>query len=176
MDNYWRDPKPGFKWPIGVVQPIKAPAREVWRVISTPGNLEQCHPFCRENPVQVWPGEDSRDEVHYLSGWIYMRIFCRWIEGVGYDLKIGREGGGQSFVSWRIKPIDDHNCSLRITVYPHTFQNLPAAMRWVPHALYIRPKLRSYLSSVTRGFEWVLTRGEPVPRDQFGKHPWFSAH
>jgi hypothetical protein len=26
-----------------------------------------------------------------------------------------------------------------------------------------------------RGFEWYVTRGEPVPRNKFGKHPWFSA-
>jgi hypothetical protein len=29
--------------------------------------------------------------------------------------------------------------------------------------------------SVGKGFEWYVTRGAPVPRDQFGKHPWFSA-
>lgn len=29
-----------------------------------PGNLELCHPFCRSNPVQSWPGKDSIDEVH----------------------------------------------------------------------------------------------------------------
>ena len=31
------------------------------------------------------------------------------------------------------------------------------------------------LVMVTRGFEWYVTRGEPVPRNQFGPHPWFSA-
>jgi hypothetical protein len=34
--------------------------------------------------------------------------------------------------------------------------------------------LRRYLSSVTRGVEWWVTRGEPVPRNQFGSHRWFS--
>jgi len=24
------------------------------------------------------------------------------------------------------------------------------------------------------GFEWYITTGERVPRDAFGKHPWFS--
>jgi hypothetical protein len=35
--------------------------------------------------------------------------------------------------------------------------------------------LGKYLQSVVKGFEWYVTRGEPVPRDQFGKHTWFSA-
>ena len=39
----------------------------------------------------------------------------------------------------------------------------------------LRPLLAEYLSSVVRGFEWYVTRGEAVPRDQFGPHPWFSA-
>jgi hypothetical protein len=168
------DPKPGYKWPVVAAQPIKAPIEEVWNVISTPGNLETCHPFCARNPVDTWPGEGSRDEIHYLSGWIYERKFLQWIEGVGYDLEIGRAGGGKSFVSWRIIPSDYQSCSLRIAVYPHILQNRSIVIRWLPHFLYIGPWLRRYLSSVTRGFEWYITRGEAVPRNQFGGHPWFS--
>ncbi len=170
----WDDPKPGFKWPVAVAQSITAPAGEVWDVISMPGNLEPSHPFCAMNPVQVWPGEESRDEVHYLSGWVFERRFCRWIDGVGYDLEIGRSGGGMSLVSWRIVSVDDRTCILRIAVYPHILQNLPVVIRWLPHIISIGPGLRKYLSSVVRGFEWYVTRGEPVPRNQFGSHPWFS--
>ncbi|UCG72854.1 MAG: hypothetical protein JSV45_00260 [Chromatiales bacterium] len=140
-----------------------------------PGNLEICHPFCVKNPVHVWPGPDSRDEVHYLNGWIYERRFCRWIDGTGYDLEIGKAGGSQSWVSWRISPVDERRCTLRITVYPHVFQNLPVAIRWLPYLVRVRPMLKSYLDSVIKGFAWYLARGEPVPRNQFGRHPWFSA-
>jgi hypothetical protein len=77
-------------------------------------------------------------------------------------------------VSWRITPIEDQHCILRIAVYPHFLQNVALAVQWLPHHLVIRPKLKSYLSSVTRGFEWYVTRGETVPRKQFGSHPWFS--
>jgi len=139
-----------------------------------PGNLELCHPFCSENPVEDWPGPGSRDAIHYLSGWVFERRFTRWIEGVGYDLEIGRHSGAMSFVSWRIAPIDDQNCALRITVFPHVLQEVPLAIRWLPHLLRVRPLLRSYLSSVVRGFEWYVTRGESVAHNQFGSHPWFS--
>lgn len=140
-----------------------------------PGNLELCHPFCASNPVQEWPGPNSVDEVHYLSGWVYVRQFCNWIDGVGYDLNIGRKGGNQSFVYWRINEIDENNCTLRITVHPHALQKLPAAIRWLPHFTKLRPALQSYLDSVVKGFEWYVTRGAAVPRNQFGRHPWFSA-
>jgi len=139
-----------------------------------PGNLEPCHPFCDQNPVEKWPGAESRDQIQYLSGWVLERRFSRWIDGVGYDLDIGRSGGESSSVSWRITPIDNQNCSLRITVYPQVLQAMPPAIRWVPHLLRVRPLLKSYLSSVVRGFEWYVTRGEPVPRNKFGSHPWFS--
>lgn len=171
----WENPKPGYKWPVAVAQPITAPAGVVWAAISMPGNLESCHPFCAKNPVERWPGEGSRDQIHYLSGWVFERRFCRWIEGVGYDLEIGRRGGGMSFVSWRVLPGDSQNCKLQITVYPHVLQHIPAAIRWLPHALRLGPMLKRYLSSVTRGVEWYVIRGEPVPRNQFGTHPWFSA-
>ena len=72
-------------------------------------------------------------------------------------------------------PVDSQNSLLRIAVYPHLLQNIPPAIRWLPHLLYVGPLLRRYLSSVARGFEWYVTRGEAVPRNQFGRHPWFSA-
>ncbi len=167
--------KSGFKWPVAAEQTIAAPAKEVWHVISKPGNLELCHPFCARNPVQVWSGADSRDEVHYLSGRVYERRFGQWLEGTGYDLEIRSRDDALASVSWRITPIDDQSCTLRITVYPYAFQKFPVVVRWFMYVLRLRPMLGAYLESVVKGFEWYVTRGEPVPRNQFGKHVWFSA-
>jgi len=172
--NDWEDPRPGFKWPVSASCSIDAPADKVWSVISSPGNLELCHPFCAQNPVHEWPGPKSRDEVHYLSGWKFERQFLSWIDGVGYDLEIGRKGGKTSFVSWRIQPSGLASSTLRIVVYPYVLQSWPLILRWLPHRLRLEPLLRSYLESVVRGFEWYIVRGEPVPRNQFGSHPWFS--
>ena len=166
---------PGFKWPVSVEWTIGAPAHEVWEAITRPGNLELCHPFCESNPVRNWPGPESVDEIHYLSGWAFERRFRNWIDGVGYDLEIGRRGGKQSSVSWRITPVNEDSCRLRITVFPNALQGIPVAIRWLPYLIRLRPMLRSYLESVVRGVEWYVTRGEPVPRNQFGDHPWFSA-
>ena len=116
----------------------------------------------------------SQDEVHYLSGWVFARQFREWIEGVGYDLEIGRPGGSKSTVSWRITPIDEQSCKLRITVCPSALQGIPVVIRWLPHLLRVRPLLRQYLDSVVRGFEWYVTRKEAVPKNAFGTHPWFS--
>jgi len=164
----------GFRWPVGVTGSIGAPAGDVWAAISMPGNLELCHPFCEKNPAEKWPGVGSRDEVHYLNGLVYQRRFSRWIEGVGSDLDIGRVGGKSSFVSWRITPINDQSSTLRMVVYPHVLQDVPVAIRWLPHLLWVRPRLKAYLPSVVQGFGWYVERGEPVPRNQFGSHPRFS--
>jgi hypothetical protein len=174
MGDYSGSFRAGFKWPIGVTQPIPAPTKDVWSAISMPGNLEYGHPFCETNPVKVWPGAQSRDEVHYLSGWVYERRFKRWFDGVGYDLEIGARGEETSFVSWRITAVDQAACTLTITVYPYLLQGVPTVFRWLPHVAYLRPMLKSYLSSVGQGFEWYVTRQEPVPNNQFGSHRWFS--
>ena len=169
------EPNARFRWPVAFEKKIAAPASAVWDAISMPGNLEPCHPFCASNPVQVWPGPDSRDEVHYLNGLVYERQFRAWTDGIGYDLEIGERGGRKSSVSWRIRPIDERSCVLRITVNPHPLQRIPAPLRWAPYRFWLRPKLEAYLESVVRGFEWYVTRGEPVPRNAFGRHPWFSS-
>ena len=133
-----------------------------------------CHPFCARNEVESWPGENSVDRIRYLSGLEYERRFRDWIEGVGYDLEIYRKTFRQARVEWRISPIDDQTSALRITVYPEPLQGKSAIMRWLAHVAFIRPKLSSYLDSVVRGFEWYITKGEAVPRNQFGRHRWFS--
>lgn len=160
---------------VAIEQEIAAPAADVWRVISTPGNLENCHPFCETNPVQHWPGAESRDEVHYLNGVVYQRQFRDWHEGIGYDLDILHKDKLVAQVSWRLSPANAHRCVLRIHVVPKAIEKYPIAIRWLPFFVRVRPLLRSYLRSVTRGFQWFVERGEPVPRNQFGRHPWFSA-
>ena len=165
-----------FKWPISIDQKINASPEEIWSVISNAGNLEDCHPFCEKNPVIEWGGVGAKDVIHYYSGWIMQREFVNWREGVGYDLVIGREGGRQSYVSWRITEEDEGKGSLRITIYPYALRNIPVAVRWIPHLLVIRPAMHSYLKSVLKGFEWFITTGEPVRKDQFGSHKWFSTN
>ena len=164
----------GFRWPVSASATMAAPAGDLWKAISMPGNLELCHPFCQKNPVLAWPGAESRDEVHYLNGLVFERWFRHWDEGAGYDLQIGKRGGPASFVSWRITPEGRESSTLRITVFPYVLQQVPVVVRWAPHLLRLRPLLRSYLFSVVRGFDWYLGRGEAVPRNQWGRHPWFS--
>jgi hypothetical protein len=168
------EPDPRFKWPVAVARKIEAPVEGVWEVISMPGNLEPCHPFCERDAVETWPGPGSRDEVHYLNGWIYQPRIIEWYEGIGYDLDIGRRGGRSSPVSWRVHPLDPEHSMLTICVYPFVLQHLPVFIRRMPHLDRVRPLLKRYLDSVTRGFEWFISRDEPVPRSQFGRHPWFS--
>lgn len=165
----------GVRWPVSANQVIAASAEDVWKIISTPGNLALCHPFCTKNPVQRWPGDDALDQVHYLSGWIYERRFKRWQEGVGYDLEIVSRDKPLAAVSWRVTPVSQQSSRLDITVYPFMLHKYPVVIRWIPHFFFLRPRLKHYLSSVVNGFEWYATRGQAVPRNQFGKHAWFSA-
>ena len=131
------------------------------------------HPFLADNPIERWGGADSRDEVHYLRGLVYQRKFRQWHDGDGFDLEICHRHKPIAWVSWRIMPSNDDTALLRITVYPYGLQKQPLPVRWLPHLTVVRPRLRSYLSSVVRGFKWYVEEGESVPRMQFGRHPWF---
>jgi len=163
-----------FKWPVAARRTIAVPAPKIWEVISSPGTLPLYHPFCEKNPVFEWPGPDSYDEVHYFNGMVLARRFSDWYDDIGYDLEIGRSGGRTSFVSWRITPVKERRTSIEIAVYPHALQQVPTVVRWLPHLLRLRPQLKRYLQSVVRGLDWFITQGQPVRRNQFGAHPWFS--
>lgn len=75
---------------------INAPSEKVWDIISSPGNLEYCHPFCESNPVDKWPGKESIDYVNYYNGLKYIRKFTDWKTGIGYELLIGKTNGKKS--------------------------------------------------------------------------------
>ena len=146
---------------------------ELWNAISVEYNLNNSHPFCKENKSIEWSVDTHKDILVYLNGMTYIRDFSEWFEGRGYNLWIGQDGGPKSYVEWRIKehPIGSE---LSITVYPHLLSKWPKTLAFLPYFVYIDPKLRSYLKSVLRGFKWNLDNNTAVPRNQFGKHSWFS--
>ena len=146
----------------------------LWSIISTPGILEKSHPFCRTNAVQTWNDNEHTDTLVYLNGRTYVRRFQTWSEGRGFTLLIGEEGGSQSYVEWKIEAQEKDTCRLTITVYPFILDRIPSLLARVPHALWVRPRLETYLKSVILGFEYYAKNKRNVPRNHFGRHPWFS--
>jgi|TARA_B000000609_G_scaffold58658_1_gene43453 hypothetical protein len=146
---------------------------ELWNAISKENNLNDTHPFCKENEILVWNDENHQDKLVYLNGLTFIREFSEWFEGTGYNLWIGTKRGPKSYVEWRIT---EHSLGseLKITVYPFFFRKWPKFIAFLPYYLYINPKLTSYLNSVVGGFKWYLDKGTAVPRNHFGKHRWFS--
>ncbi len=149
-----------------------APAR-VWEVISAPGHLEDCHPFCAANQVNTWPGVGSRDTVVYYNGRVIDRRFTAWLEGVGYDLEAFDANGPAASVSWRLTAAEPGTV-LTISLIPRMLGAVPAPVRWVLYSVGVRPMMRRYLRAVLSGVEWRVTTGQPVRRNQFGAHAWFS--
>jgi hypothetical protein len=89
----------------------------MWQVISAPGYLEPCHPFCKRNPVQRWAANGAADTIHYWSGRVVHRRFTAWLEGAGYDLVVDDNAGvEQARVRWRIEP--ESNAACRSTTCP----------------------------------------------------------
>ena len=146
---------------------------QLWELISTEENLNASHPFCKTNEAIEWGEGNHSDRLVYLNDRTYIRKFQTWEEGKGYTLLIGKENGPQSFVEWVIE--DKGNKSkLTITVYPFILAKLPKVLAFLPHKLWVQPRMNSYLRSVLGGFHHYATTGNIVPRNHFGKHPWFS--
>lgn len=152
---------------------IPADPATVWEVISTPGHLEECHPFCAANPVDRWPGPNSVDHIEYYSGRRLTRRFVAWHPGSGYDIEIADSGGRVADVTWRLTP-DPGGTRLAITITPRMLDGWPLVARRAYNRLMVRPMLSRYLRSVVAGVSARVTTGTPVRRNQFGAHMWFS--
>lgn len=72
-------------------QKINSSKNNLWKVIAEPGNLNNFHPFCKQNSVVVWNKENSKDSIEYYNGNTLNRKFTHWNEGSGYELIIKKK-------------------------------------------------------------------------------------
>ena len=145
----------------------------LWKVVSSPNYLNNVHPFCKENSIIKWNNDHHEDKILYLNNKTYIRNFVSWKALKGYDLWIGDNNKDQSFVEWRLEKVGSRS-KLTITVYPFLLSTWPKIFSFLPYFLYIDIKLKSYLFSVLSGIDWYIKENTPVPKNQFGKHSWFS--
>lgn len=167
MQNHGLE-SPEIGEPITHSQRVEASKVDVWREISKPGNLTDFHPFCQSNPVEIWPGEGSRDKIYYYSGLVLVREFITWNEGDGYDLIASAVDVMRVKVSWRITEEEHNQSCLNLTIRPYIMDNSEKRMRQYSRLL------GKYLGQVLQGFEYYMRTGKPVTRNQFGSHRWFS--
>jgi len=154
---------------------VQTGADRMWQVISAPGYLESCHPYCERNPVEHWPGDDAKDAIHYYGGRIVQRRFTAWLEGTGYELVVLEPAGvEQARVRWRIQPESDTSCQLSIRLSLLALDHLPSMIRWAFYSIWARRRMKRYLAAVVDGVVHYAETAEPVVRNQFGSHPWFS--
>ena len=145
----------------------------LWKVVSSPNYLNNVHPFCKENSIIKWNNDHHEDKILYLNNKTYIRKFVSWRALKGYDLWIGDNNKDQSFVEWRLEKVGSRS-KLTITVYPFLLSTWPKIFSFLPYFLYIDIKLKAYLFSVLSGIDWYIKENTPVPKNQFGKHSWFS--
>ena len=145
----------------------------LWEVVSSPNYLNNVHPYCKENSIIKWKHDHHEDKILYLNEKTYIRKFVSWRPLKGYDLWIGDNNKDQSYVEWRLEKVGSRS-KLTITVYPFLLSAWPRIFSFLPYFLYINIKLKSYLFSVLSGIDWYIKENTPVPKNQFGKHSWFS--
>ena len=149
---------------------FKKDRSEILDAIRLPNNLENYHPFCKENKVEKWPGKGSIDYVKYLNGLKYRRDFVKWDES-GYVLDIGVESK-VARVKWLVEG-NSTQSSLKITINPKLpYKN--KIIRTIMWHIYIKYRLQIYINNVVEGFADYIDTKERVPMNKYGKHPCFS--
>jgi hypothetical protein len=164
----------GPEWDVQERVSIAASTEQAWQLISQPGHLEQCHPFCRRHTVYRWPDFGARDEIEYYSGLVLERDFTAWLDGQGYDLLIGPPERITNQVSWRLHPVAPSSCELSIRLRPLLPPDRSRAAFLRLHTSATAPSLHDYLRSVVEGVRHRVETGRSVTRNQFGSHPTFS--
>ena len=153
---------------------LKNKSEDIWKVISSHGNLNFFHPFCHKN--KVIEGDKisiKKDILIYLNGVVFEREFYQWDEMNGYELMIGKKNGKKSLVKWYILK-NSNELKLKITVYPYRSSKILNSIYPIIFYIYIKPMLKSYLGSVLKGIKWYIEQKVPVSKNQFGRHSWFT--
>ena len=162
---------------ISHISEIKTNKEKLWKFISKSGNLNFCHPFCKENTVFKWGNSNSLDRIEYYSGLIYNRHFFEWNDKLGYGLIIKKNNLSLAKVKWEIIPSKNDSCQLSIQLYivkNSILKNYPNVLRWFILKVIIKPKMKSYLRSVVSGVRFYTETGIAVKKNQFGRNIIFS--
>ena len=161
------------QWPVSFEQEIDTSLSRLWEIISTPGHLEQFHPYCKKNEALKWPGIKSQDLLTYLNGKTYKREIIEWNVKESFSLVIGEIDGPKSLVKWKFKD-NRKNTKVKITVYPHLLISWPNFFSYLPYKLYITPQLKNYLKAVLRGLKHLTEKEKIKEENMLPTHPWFS--
>ena len=162
-----------FNFKVSHSMTLNVSIDQLWSVISSQGNLEFYHPFCKKNIAKNWPGINSIDELQYYNGDIYTRKFINWIDNVGYDLYISKKNNPSSLVKWRIQE-SNGIIKLNIIIYPYVFNTGYKILNIIPFYTFVKPSLNNYLKSIEKGLIYYLETNKKVKKNQFGSHNWFS--
>lgn len=159
---------------VRLARTIQAPAADVWKVISKPGELNKYHSYCRENKVYKWPGAGSRDGVAFHSGLYAERDFMYWREGAGYDLQIGPPPRKVAWSSWNIRPLGVAQSEMSIMDTPILESHLLETTKKIYMQTYFGKSIEVYLDSLLRGIEQFVMTGQVVKPREFGTHPVYA--
>ena len=152
---------------------INSDLEKIWKILSEASHLELFHPFCKSNKKVVWNDKNKIDELTYLNGLVYERIFYNWEKNKGFKLMIGKKNGKKSKVEWDLKSKDEKT-KLTIKVTPYISKKFHFLIYIALLKIYVIPSLKKYLNNVTKGLKFFIEKGTPVKQNQFGKHKWFS--
>lgn len=158
---------------------VNVSSEELWEVISSSGNLNNCHPFCKNNTVITWAQVGAEDTIEYYNGLVLNRLITSWNEGVGYELLIGKKTYPYAVakVLWEITVVNHQISELSITInsYPDiALKKYTKLIRGLVRDLYFLPTMSKYVKSVVKGFKFYAETGRPVEKNQFGYNRMFS--
>ena len=162
---------------ISFREKIEVSSKKLWSIISSPENLNYCHPFCKKNTVKHWPGKGSEDVLEYYNGLILQRHFTLWKDGIGYELLIGNGKIATAKVVWTITEITRESSELSITINilaDVALRKYPKPSRWFLKKFYFLPNMSKYVKAVVQGFKFYAETGIPVEKNQFGYNQLFS--
>ena len=98
-------------------QHIQVSAPALWAAITSDRHLEACHPYIQKHTKNTSTSGLS-DVITYLNGVTFTRESTAWMDGVGYDLKVGKASEPKNEVAWRIEAVSPTSCKLSISVTP----------------------------------------------------------
>lgn len=158
---------------------ISVTPEKLWKIISAPGNLNFCHPFCKNNVVFKWCNTGSLDSIEYYNGLVLNRLFTKWNKGKGYELLIRNGTYATAKVLWCITDLKDGASDLSITIYVYSDVALiryPKPLRLIIKYLYFSRNMTKYVRAVVKGFKYYAEVGLPVKKNQFGYNGMFSTN
>jgi hypothetical protein len=154
---------------------INATSEKIWQTLSAPNHLLLFNCYIKEHHCDQVT-KNHTDQCIYYNDKVLLREMDSYVfqKKLKYKVWFEKENNPTFTCFETIKNSTKASSTFRLTLETNAYKKVPRPIWHIIAYFFIIPSLKKYISAVLLGMKQYCELGQPVEKNQFGKHRSFS--